>query len=276
MSVVGKGRVTSSPSGINCPGACWSRYPTDARVRLVAHPARGWKLKSWAVACQGSRQCVTKLVGPTKVKATFGRIPPKAVPANLVLRKSGFSQSIDTAGIDDVSFGMVIRNTSPDEDALHVSATVNLLAGNGSIIQTYPGGIFAIPAATAYYYGHDSVLDGDQRVAKLEVVLHIGDSAKKSLTLPPAADVHLSQDDSGGMSVEGELSNPFTKTLASSAGITGVVFDSAGNVLGGGSTFPLNDVPPGTRIGFAMDVSGIRTSQAPASAQVSAEPEFTD
>jgi len=101
-----------------------------------------------------------------------------------------------------------------------------------------------------------------------EVVLHIGGSAKKSLTLPPAAKVRLSQNDSGAMSVEGELSNPFTKTLASHARITGVVFDSARNVLGGGSTSPPNDVPPGTRIGFAMDF--------PASAQVSVEPQFTD
>ena len=53
----------------------------------------------------------------------------------------------------------------------------------------------------------------------------------------------------------------------------GVLFDSAGKVIGGGSTHPQNEVPPGKRIDFAIFVPGAQLAQA-ASAQVSVEPEF--
>lgn len=52
--VVGHGKVTSVPRGISCPGTCRAFFPKDSRVRLVAHPATGWKLARWGGAfCSG-------------------------------------------------------------------------------------------------------------------------------------------------------------------------------------------------------------------------------
>jgi uncharacterized repeat protein (TIGR02543 family) len=52
VAVAGKGRVTSSPSGIACPRACRAAI-VATRVTLAAKPAAGWKLKSWRGACTG-------------------------------------------------------------------------------------------------------------------------------------------------------------------------------------------------------------------------------
>jgi hypothetical protein len=71
--VAGKGSVTSSPKGIACPKRCSVAYPVNARVRLFAYPAKGWRFARWSGGCTGSRQCVTKIVEKTVVRATFTR-----------------------------------------------------------------------------------------------------------------------------------------------------------------------------------------------------------
>jgi hypothetical protein len=45
--VSGQGKVTSVPHGISCPGTCRAFFLKDARVRLVARPAAGWKVGRW-------------------------------------------------------------------------------------------------------------------------------------------------------------------------------------------------------------------------------------
>ena len=130
-----------------------------------------------------------------------------------------------------------------------------------------------IPASTTYYFGDDLFLDGRVAPNRLEVVTQIGSEAKKSLALPPVANLRLSDYILGGVEIDGEVSNPFTRSLSGLALITGVIFDSSGNALGGGFTFPEASIPPGSRIGFAIGVWGAQLSQA-ASAQVSVEPEF--
>lgn len=276
VTIAGKGSVTSVPGGISCPRVCRSSYRTNARIRLIAHPARGWRLNAWSGECFGNRQCAVKLVGPTRVRATFAKNPSAVVPAKVALLKSGFSVAAnDTIG-SFVGLGLVLRNVSPDEDALHVAVTVNILDASNSILKTESSTIEAIPAGSTYYFGDDAFLDTNQQPRKLEVVLQVGKRAKKGLTLPPVANLRLSNyrsSTSGGIEIDGQLSNPFTKSLSLLARITGVLFDSAGKVIGGGSTHPQNEVPPGKRIGFAIFVPGAQLAQA-ASAQVSVEPEF--
>jgi hypothetical protein len=178
VEVVGKGRVTSLPQGIDCPGVCRSSYPVNARVRLVARPASGWRLKAWSGSCHGSRQCVAKLASGTRVVATFAKAP--AVPAKVVLQKSGFSVAgSDTVGAF-VGLGLVLKNVSPDEDALDITVTVNILDASNGVLETEASTIEAIPAGTTYYFGANTSLDGREQPSKLEVVLQVGRRAKKS------------------------------------------------------------------------------------------------
>jgi trimeric autotransporter adhesin len=53
IAVNGHGRVTSKPAGLSCPGNCRAFFVKDDHVRLVAHPAPGWKLVKWWGSCKG-------------------------------------------------------------------------------------------------------------------------------------------------------------------------------------------------------------------------------
>ena len=71
VTVLGRGTVTSSPSGINCPKRCSAHFSTNFRVRLTAHPAAGWMLFAWSGGCRGHRACVAKVVYREFVQAKF-------------------------------------------------------------------------------------------------------------------------------------------------------------------------------------------------------------
>lgn len=54
VAIAGHGRVTSLPAGLSCPRSCRAFFFKDHHVRLVAHPAAGWKLERWAGSCKGA------------------------------------------------------------------------------------------------------------------------------------------------------------------------------------------------------------------------------
>ena len=74
VHVVGKGRVTSSPVGVRCPGSCSAKYPSGTRVRLVAHPAAGWRLSRWSGQYGGKASCSLVLGSNRSLTATFVRV----------------------------------------------------------------------------------------------------------------------------------------------------------------------------------------------------------
>jgi hypothetical protein len=103
----------------------------------------------------------------------------------------------------------------------------------------------------------------------------VGERRKKSpVSLPQVSNVRV-QDFFGQPQVLGEVANSSTsKTLSSLARITFVCLDGAGNVLGGGLTYPPAGLPPGGRGGFSSLVEGALVASQIASVQVSVEPDF--
>jgi hypothetical protein len=62
VAITGKGAVSSAPKGISCPTTCRAFFLKDARVRLVAHAAPGWRLSRWGGSCVGrGRSCAFNL-----------------------------------------------------------------------------------------------------------------------------------------------------------------------------------------------------------------------
>src|SRR5580700_7081964 len=71
VGVTGGGRVTSSPTGINCPSSCSHIFAGGSQVTLIATPASGWSLSSWGGACSGSGGCTVTMNAAESVTATF-------------------------------------------------------------------------------------------------------------------------------------------------------------------------------------------------------------
>jgi endoglucanase len=70
VSVSGGGRVTSSPAGIACPGACSTTF-RSTQARLTARAAKGWRFAGWSGACRGTGTCTVAAAGA--VRARFVR-----------------------------------------------------------------------------------------------------------------------------------------------------------------------------------------------------------
>lgn len=68
----GVGAVTSSPTGIACPGTCDSLYPDATVVTLTATPDSGSTFEGWSGgACSGKDPCVVVVSAATAVTADF-------------------------------------------------------------------------------------------------------------------------------------------------------------------------------------------------------------
>jgi hypothetical protein len=71
VRVTGKGRVTSTPRGISCPGSCSRSFPGGTSVRLTASATKGWRFAGWSGACTGRSRCA--LTSDGTVRARFVR-----------------------------------------------------------------------------------------------------------------------------------------------------------------------------------------------------------
>jgi len=76
VSVTGKGRLVSTPRGLDCSRTCSVRFRKGTRVRLTPIPAQGWELARWSGACKGSGSCSVRLTAAKVVLVSFKRIPP--------------------------------------------------------------------------------------------------------------------------------------------------------------------------------------------------------
>jgi phospholipase C len=67
----GTGTVTSTPSGINCPGTCSATFTGNPQVVLTATPANGFTFGGWSGACTGTGSSCTVSIAGSAVTATF-------------------------------------------------------------------------------------------------------------------------------------------------------------------------------------------------------------
>jgi phospholipase C len=65
------GTVTSSPTGINCPGTCAGSFSSGTNVTLTATPAANYTFSGWGGACSGTASCVVDMTAAESVNATF-------------------------------------------------------------------------------------------------------------------------------------------------------------------------------------------------------------
>jgi hypothetical protein len=65
VTLFGKGHVTSTPKGIDCPPTCRALFPKNAHVVLQATPAAGWTFVKFGGYCMGTTTtCGEDLIDP--------------------------------------------------------------------------------------------------------------------------------------------------------------------------------------------------------------------
>jgi uncharacterized repeat protein (TIGR02543 family) len=95
----GNGSVTSSPSGIACPGDCSQEFAEGATVTLTASAATGSRFTGWGGACSGSATtCVVDLDTDSSVTAEFRSV---LLPLSVSVTGSGSGSVTSNPGSID-------------------------------------------------------------------------------------------------------------------------------------------------------------------------------
>jgi FG-GAP-like repeat/Abnormal spindle-like microcephaly-assoc'd, ASPM-SPD-2-Hydin/Divergent InlB B-repeat domain len=79
LAGTGKGTVTSSPAGINCPTTCSANFASGAVVVLTETAASGSAFAGWSGACSGTASCSVTMSASKAVAATFNLASGPAV-----------------------------------------------------------------------------------------------------------------------------------------------------------------------------------------------------
>ena len=182
------------------------------------------------------------------------------IPPRISVEKRGFSVRVHSYGGSDVSYGVVLRNHSPNADALSITVLVNFVMVDDRLIGSASSSIPIIPAGSSYALGSNLGFPGAAPVVRLEIVIQVGGRQKHLGGHPPAlANVAIepSTYDPGWVGdVAGELINSDAQMTLQSTQLSAVVFDSAGNVIGGGNGSSYGSLPPGTRVVFKLTGGG--------------------
>jgi len=206
--------------------------------------------------------------------AGAGRITGKVlvvgqlIPVTVDVAKRGFSiRPLPYSGTS-VSYGLVLHNESKNEDALQVTVLINFVMADNKLLGTETTSIPVIGPNSDYALGDELTFPGAAPIDRLEVVIKVGAHGKQSALPPATANLRILPDinDPGWVgSVEGELINDHADLELWNARLSTVVFDGAGNVLGGGTGYAFATLPPGTRE-FIKVTQGLKAIPFPAAA----------
>jgi hypothetical protein len=234
---------------------------------------------SWKVADTTAAGKAAAMVACGKARASRTMlIVGSLVPPKIVVVKDGFSTRAKATGTK-LSYGIVLKNTSPNADALNVYVLVNFVLANNNALGTVTQSVGAIGAGSTFDLGGSTTFPGLAPIARLEVVVQPNGHQKKLARTPSSANVTVepSSYDPGWVgSVAGELINDDPPWILDRAQMWSVVFDSAGNVLGGGQGYAGARLLVGTREVFKLTqgFDAIPLDKA-ASAAVSSVPTYS-
>jgi hypothetical protein len=247
--------VTVRPSGVRCSALL--RYADGSVQRLTPVVARrnkaAWKWDVPAKVKLGSATATVTCARAGRVSRTFRVIGAPSAPAKVIVQKSGFSQRIrynDRA----VSYGVVLHNTSPENDALDVAVLINFIDSTNRVVATDTDQVDAVGAGSEFYLGGSTSIPDGTPVSSLEIVTRIGSQAPKHKLGPPTSDVLVQESrfDEGWVGgVVGQILNDHPTMMLSSPRVSTVVFDSAGNVIGGTQGGSTSGLLPGVRAYFS-------------------------
>jgi hypothetical protein len=194
--------------------------------------------------CGGSK-------GTRKITVVGSLIPPK-----IVVTKSGWSVRTRPYAGSTVSYGVLLRNTSPNVNAMSVNVQVNFVLADSKLIGTATKQIPSISAGETYNFADQLAFPGDAPIDKLEFVILVAAREKAQRTPRPGLDniaVVPGQFEPAWTGwVQGEIVNDHRTLMLRSTSLSAVLFDAAGHVLGGATGAAYNPLPPGTRQVFKL------------------------
>ena len=270
--------VSVRPAGARC--ALSVTYAGGGRqgglapvVALGGHATWTWRVPATIQAGRATAQVSCGGAGALRRSLMIvGRL----VEPKISVLKQGFSIRANLGGGTRLSYGLVLHNESPSKDAVNVTVQTNFVMADNHLLGTDSQRIDGIAAGTDYALGHMINFPASAPITRLEVVVQVEKFGPHTIHQPTLANLHLVPqvfEPTWIGTVEGELQNTDASLALRSANLSAVVFDADGNVLGGGTGFAFQLLPPGARqfIQLSSGFDAIPTDRA-ASLMVSISP----
>ena len=261
LSFVYKGGAKQKGLGSRTAGSGKASWEWKVPKNATPGPARA------RLACSGHRAASFTVM-----------IIGEVIPATIEVVKQGFSIRPKRYGTGaDSSWGVILKNTSPQSDAIDVVVLANYVMPDNKLIGSATERVGRIARGMEYAVGGDLMFPGVPPVVRLEIVVQVGKSARLPMTFPGVANIRVVNDrfDAAVVgSVEGEVVNDNAQKTMERSNLGTVVLDGAGTILGGQAGSAFASLPPGSREFFK--ITGMRAvdfGQA-ASAIVSVTPSY--
>jgi hypothetical protein len=243
--------VSVRPSGSRCTLGVRYQGGTPQGGLGAATATKGRATWTWHVPADVQAGPATATVRCARAGASTRRlvIVGRLVEPKITVDKSGFSTRPNPGGSTKLSYGLVLHNGST-KDATRVSVQVNFVMGDNNLLGTETLHVNGISAGSDYALGHEMDFPAAAPISRLEVVIQVDKYMPHAIHDATLANIHLVPqlyDPKWLGSVEGELQNTDPLNSLQSAEFSAVIFDSAGNVIGGGTGFAFDKLPPGAR-----------------------------
>lgn len=227
----------------NIPAAGGSKGRVKWRFRIMGNAAPGRATVTASCRGAGVAQRTALVVG-------------SVIPARIVVEKTGFSIRNYPWGNGVASYGVILKNASPSEDALNVYTLVNFVGPDNHLVGSAGTTLQGIPAGQQFALGGDLTFPASvPQIARLEVVVQIQKRQPRTLKLPTITNLYIEPsilDPSYVGAVDGEVANDEPRLILQNTQLSAVVFDGGGNILGGGTGFSLGSLPPSAREFFKI------------------------
>ncbi len=244
--------VSVRPSGTRCTLNVRYQGGTQQRGLGAAIATGGRAAWTWHVPIDvqaGPAQTTVRCAragAVTRLLLIVGRL----IEPKITVTKQGFTTRANPGAGTRLSYGLILHNDSPERDAMNISVQTNFVMGDNNLLGTDSQHISGIPAGSDYALGRMINFTGSAPITRLEVVIQVEKYQPRTLHNPTLANIHLVPglfDSSWLGTIEGELQNTDLNLSLQSADLSAVIFDAAGNVIGGGSGFAFQTLPPGAR-----------------------------
>ena len=200
----------------------------------------------------------------------------RLVEPKIVVLKQGFSIRPNSFGTGSrLSYGLILHNGSPARDAQKVTIQVNFVMADDHLLGTDTQHVDDIGAGSDWALGNTVSFPGAAPITRLEVVIQVGSFAPQSIHVPTLANIHVVPeifDPKWVGTIEGELQNTDPLLTLQNAQLYAVVFDPAGNIVGGGTGFAFQPLPPGARLFLQLTGFDVIPIENAASAMISISP----
>jgi hypothetical protein len=158
LSGTGTGSITSSPSGINCPGTCAAQFDQNSTVTLAAAPSSSSYFTGWGGACSGTAGCSVPMGTSNKsVTAGFAAAP---------------KTKVGILGFETLTLAYAGVTSDPVIKARDITFAENLNL-NRSIAVTLKGGMDAnfspVVGAHTYLHGLLTITSGSLTVENITI-----------------------------------------------------------------------------------------------------------